>query len=232
MGKLNKILIVAKKEIKELIVNKRSLIISLVLAGWFGFIYGQNITRAGISLDIVLYILGLTMATFLSFILSAQIFMREKFDKTIIDLFCTPLSLQEILLGKVIGVFAFTYGFSLLSVLVVLVTGYFQSGILQPPSSPLLFHIFLNIPIFIIFAVSLNGLIQLVLGIKENRIAYFITYVIVFGAMFLVTRFVDNSYKISWAFILVSFIVICFLALVIFLITKTVRKEKIITTID
>ncbi|MDD3777754.1 MAG: hypothetical protein PHN32_09150, partial [Actinomycetota bacterium] len=72
----------------------------------------------------------------------------------------------------------------------------------------------------------------LMLGIKENRIAYFITYFIVFLAMFLVTRFIDKSFKISWPIISVSFLAICLLIVITFVIAKKVSKERIITTID
>jgi len=232
MEKLNIISVVVKKEVKEISSSRRSLIVSAVFAGWFGFMFSSNMVQAGISLDLGLYVLGLTLAAFISFVLSAQIFLREKFNNTIIDLLCTPLDLREILMGKVLGVFIFAYGFSLLSVVLMLFARYQQSGYFSFPSLPLIFHIFINVPLFIIFAISLNGLIQLMLGIKENRIAYFITYFIVFLAMFLVTRFIDKSFKISWPIISVSFSAICLLIVITFVIAKKVSKERIITTID
>jgi len=229
--KSNKVLVIAKKEMKEILSAKRTLIISFVFAAWFGFTYGQSL-GAGLSAEVVTYIFTITLAAFLSFILSSQIFLREKFEKTIIDLLCTPLTVEQILTGKVLGISIFVYGFDLLSLIIFFITRYYNSGSFPSISLPILFNIFINIPLFIGFAVCLNGLIQLLLGIKENRVAYFIVYIIVFGAAFSVNKFVAGNYNIGWPIIIITFAVICILFLILFFLTHIASKEKIITKID
>jgi len=230
MDKISKLWVIAKKEMKELASSKRSFLISLFFAGWFGLNFSQNLGPLDGSVDAVLYILTIVMGAFFSFILSAQIFMREKLEKTIIDLLCVPLSLLDIWLGKVLGVLIFAYGFNILSVLVVIATHYYQNGQIVLSSGQMIFHMLVNLPVFIGFAVGLNGLVQLLLGIKENRIAYFAAYIVVFAAMFIVMRFTDTGYSISWILVWVSFLVACILFSTVFWLVKRASKEKIITT--
>jgi ABC-type Na+ efflux pump permease subunit len=231
MKKLNKIFVIAKKEIKEILSAKRTLIVSLIFAGWFGYTYSRSI-NTGLSIEIIIYIFSITLAAFLSFILSSQIFVREKYEKTIIDLLCAPISLGNILAGKVMGVFVFAYGFNLLSLIIVFISRYYQSGSIPSLSLPIIFHIIINIPLFIAFAICLNGLIQLLLGIKENRIAYFIVYIIILAAVFSANRFMGSSYSIGWLIVLITFAIICVLLLIIFLLTRISSKERIITRIE
>ncbi len=231
MKKLSKISVIAKKEIKELVSAKRTLIVSLVFAGWFGFTYSRSLGM-GLSIEIIIYIYSITLAAFLSFILSSQIFVKEKFEKTIIDLLCSPISLGNILTGKVLGVFVFAYGFNLLSLIIVFISRYYQSGNFPLLTLPIIFHIFINIPLFIGFAICLNGLIQLLLGIKENRIAYFIVYIIILAAIFSANRFMRSSHNIGWIIILITFAIILLLLLIMYLLTRIASKEKIITRIE
>ena len=170
---MNKILVVAKKEMKELINNKRTFITGVFFALWFSVFTSlaiKGVDSPAAFLNNLVFYLALTIGVFIAYIFSGQVFLREKREKIIETLLCTPLSLRSIWLGKVMGVTLPAHLVSILTVALVIAISNALSPSLLFPSAAVLFHLLVVVPAFIAFAAGLMGFCQFLLGMRENQI--------------------------------------------------------------
>ena len=92
---MNMTLVVARKEIKNIIRNKGLLFGGLWIGGTFGVL---NVLLSGqaFSFDNSVFSVALLVGVFVGFMFSGQVFLREKREKVIETMLCTPLSLKSI----------------------------------------------------------------------------------------------------------------------------------------
>jgi ABC-2 type transport system permease protein len=234
MNSMNMTLVIARKEISNVIRNK-----GLLFGGlWFGAMFGVfNVLLSGevFSLNNAVYSVALLVGTLVGYSFSSFVFLREKRERVIETLFCTPLSLKSIWFGKVLGATVPAYLFSLLSVVLVTLVSNIGRNSLLFPSVAVITHVLGVAPFFIASAISLMGFCQFMLGMRENRIIGFLIIAILLPFMYpsILSGLVlgDVNVDVSWIEVEVCLIFsVILLALTTYL-SRYLSKEKIVTTI-
>ena len=234
MNSMNMTLVVARKEVKNVFRNK-----GLLFGGlWFGGMFGVlNVSLSGqvFSLNNAVYSVALLVGTLVGYSFSSFVFLREKRERIIETLFCTPLSLKSIWFGKVLGATVPAYLFSLLSVILVILVSNIGRSSLLFPSVAILIHVLGVAPFFIASAISLMGFCQFLLGMRENRILGFL--IIAMLLPFMYPSILDGlilgnmNVDVSWIEVEVSLIVSVLLLALTSYLSRYLSKEKIVTTI-
>ena len=224
------------KEIRGIISNKSTIVMGLAFALFFSIIYSIGIGRgenaaAAISLDSSLFYLPAAIGAFIAYVSVSQVFFREKMDKVIETLMCTPIRLRQIWLGKVVGVTAPAYSTSLLAAFLLIVISNLLSDPLLMPGVAALVQVLLVVPTFIAAFAGLVGFGQLLLGMCENRILHFLIFVPVFAALYGSGYAVMGGSAISWTHVGILFAIsLVLLALTLYL-ARHLSKERIVTTL-
>jgi ABC-2 type transport system permease protein len=234
MSSMNMTLVVARKEIKNVIRNK-----GLLFGGlWFGCMFGVlNVLFGGqvFSFNSSVFSVALLVGVFVGFMFSAQVFLREKREKIIETMLCTPLSLKSIWFGKVLGATVPAYLFSLLSATFVIVLSNITMHSLLLPSVAILTHILGVVPVFIASAISLIGFCQFLLGMRENKIISYLIILVLFPFMYpsIFSGLIQGNMNVvvSWVEVAVCLIVSVFLLSFTTYLSRYLSKEKIVTTI-
>ena len=210
MNFMNMTLIVARKEIKNITRNKGLLFAGLYIGCMFGvlnvFLGGQTST-----INNMVFSVSLLAGVFVGYSFSGSVFLREKREKIIETLLCTPLSLKSIWLGKVLGATIPAYSFSLLTVSLIVTVSTIMANTLLFPSVAIFIHILGVVPVFIASAVSLIGFCQFLLGMRENRILGFLLVLLLLPFMYpsILSGLIQGSMNVeaSWFEVEVSFVV-------------------------
>jgi len=234
MSSMNMMWIVARKEMKDIMSNKRTLLMGICFALWFGILNALAVSRAegsaqAVSLNnSVFYIL--LLGVFVGYILSGQIFLREKRERIIETLLCTPLSLRSIWFGKVVGATIPAYLVSLLTAALVILVSNIMSSALLFPSVAILIHILVAVPAFIAASIGLLGFCQFLLGMRENQIVGLLVFMALFGALYFTLNQI-TSLVVSWVEIGILLIVSLSLLTLTTYLSRYLSKEKVVTTI-
>jgi len=235
--KTNRTLIVAGKELSEIFRDKRSVGVSVFFALFFSIMYSlrfmdiENLMNVSM-IDTSVFFLTTAVGFFVVYMSTSQIFLREKMEKVIETVMCTPLTLREIWLGKILAVSTFSYLLSIFTALVIVVASSLFSGSFLFPVVAVLFHVFIVVPVFTAAIAGLMGFLQLYMGLRENRILNFILFVPVFGALYGVGYAVGGDMTVTWLFTgIVLLVSIILLGIATYLIQR-LSKERIITTLS
>jgi len=234
MSSRNMALVVARKEIKNVIRNKGLLFGGLWFGGMFG---GLNVLFGGqvFSFNNSVFSAALLVGVFVGFMFSAQVFLREKREKIIETMLCTPLNLKSIWFGKVLGATVPAYLFSLLSVTLVIIISNITMRSLLLPSLAILIHILVVVPVFIASTISLIGFCQFLLGMRENKIISYLIILVLFPFMYpsIFSGLIQGNMNvvISWSEVVVCLIVSVLLLSLTTYLSRYLSKEKIVTTI-
>ncbi|AGG06798.1 ABC transporter permease [Dehalococcoides mccartyi] len=230
---MKNILTVAKKEMRDNFSNKGMLIQALIMPLLFGFLYSNNLssqTGLGLSLNGVVFYLSIMISAFMSYMFLSQAFVMEKYTRTIESLMCTPLSLRDILLGKVLGVSASTYPFVLLAVLIPIVRTGLENGEFILPSLAIFIQVLFVTPLVILGFVNLMGFLNLYVGLKEYRILNLIVFVPMFGLMGAGIGLASNI-DAQWTLVgIVAGVALLLLGISTYL-TRFLNRERIVTTL-
>ncbi len=233
---MNGILVIAKKEIRQLTHNTQLMVSALIMAFIFGAISGPALiatggTGAGVGIDSLVFTFALMIGLLIGYILSGQTFLREKQEGTIETLLAGPLPIKDIWLGKVIGVLIPAYILTLASTaLMIIIAGSLRGDILIP-SGPIILHLVTVVPAFIACGVGVLGFIQLLLGMRENQI---INVGVIFGLIFLISfsrELLGPGFTISWAGEGLILVITGGLLLAVNAMTRFLNKERIVRSI-
>ncbi len=232
---MNRTLIVAGKEFRELLRDKRTMGTGLVFALFFGIIYSLRAADTGVtdtvSINNTLFFLSAAIGFFMTYITTGQVFLREKADKVIETLMCAPVNLRQLWLGKVMAVAGVAYGLSFLSSLVAFFTPAVLSGSFLLPGAAVIFHVLPGIFLFISAIAGLLGFIQLLLGMRENRILNFVIFAPAFGLLYGSGYAVGSDFSVSWLQVLLPFGISALLLVLSAFLVRRLNKERIVTTI-
>jgi ABC-2 type transport system permease protein len=234
---MNKLFIVAEKELNGIIRTRSQMLVGIFFALWFSVMTAPVIMTAEESLvfdqfNNLLFYFVLMLGIFTAYLFSGKVFFNEKRAGIIETLLCTPLSMRQIWAGKVLGVTIPAYLIALLAaVLITVIANIFAASILLP-SPAILLHIFLVVPAFIAVAVGLLGFGHLLLGMRENQILNISIFIAIFFAFSLVNKTViSGGYAVSWVMVGEMLIVAVLLLALISYLTRYLNKERIVTTI-
>lgn len=234
---MNGVLVIAKKEIRQLTHNTQLMVSAFVMAFIFGAISGPALmanggSDMGIGIDTLLFTFGLMIGLLIGYILSGQTFLREKQEGTIETLLAGPLPIKDIWLGKVIGVLIPAYVLTLASTtLMIIIAGALQGETLIP-SGPIILHLVTVVPAFIACGVGVLGFIQLLLGMRENQV---INVAVIFGLIFLISfsrELLGPGFTISWAAEGVTLVIALALLMAVNAMTRFLNKERCILSIS
>lgn len=227
-------LIVARKELKEISINRGTWISALFLAFFFAFTNMANLISRGeqgaVTIDGFLVNLSLFIGIFTGFILCGAVFYREKQSGVVETLLCTPLNLRSIWMGKVLGVALPAY---LMAAAAVVVMSLFvvQSGITVNTIQPFtLLHLVVVTPFFTAAAVGLVGYVQLALGMRENRIVSFAVFTSLIVGLSISSGLVTENLSLLETVVLGLLVVSLALLGLAYLLSGRLNKEKIVTT--
>jgi len=238
---MNRVMVVAKKEMKQIIKNRGALLSVFIFMVIFGGMtsMGALLDMAGSSDEMIsvtfnslLLSLVMVMGVITGYLLLSQAFTGEKLGGTIETLLCSPLSLREIWFGKVMGILIPSYLVVLVIVAVMTIIANVVATTLILPSVPVLFYLLLVVPVYIAFAIGMLGFVQLLLGMKENQIIGIIVMVGLIGLITGINIFVtEGGLIVSPLFIGVMFIISLILIGIVAFCTRFLSKEKIVTTL-
>jgi ABC-2 type transport system permease protein len=233
---MNKLFIVAEKEMNGIIRTKSQMLVGIFFALWFSVMTAPVVMTADGSavfdqFNNLLFYFVLMLGIFAAYLFSGKVFFNEKREGNIETLLCTPLSLRQIWAGKVLGVTIPAYLIALLAAaLITLIANVFSTPMLLP-SPAILLHIVLVVPAFIAAAVGLLGFGHLLLGMRENQILNISIFVVIFFALSLAKNVIGGGYAVSWAMVGAMLIAAVLLLAIISYLTRYLSKERIITTI-
>ena len=201
-----------------------------------GSSFGIVFSSQAYSLDSSIFSMALLAGVLVGYMFSGQVFLREKRGRIIEALLCTPLSLKSIWFGKVVGTTIPAYLISLLTVALVTIVSNITLDSFLLPSVVMLIHIFAVVPVFITSAISLMGLSQSLLGMRENKI---IGYLVMLGLLpFMSPNLIGGLIRgnmnlvVSWVEVLLLLIVSVLLLVLTTYLSRYLSKEKIVTTIS
>jgi ABC-2 type transport system permease protein len=234
---MNRTLIVAAKELTEIFKDRRTVIVSLFFALFFSIMYSMRfLDKEHFSdpsmIGSPVFFLSTAVGFFVVYMSTSQIFLREKLDKVIETVLCTPLTLREIWLGKVLAVGLFSYLLSIFTAMMIIIASSFFYGAPLFPGVPVFFHVFIGVPLFVTAIAGLIGFLQLYLGLRENRIVNFILFVPIFGALYGVGYVLGDNTIISWLYVGILLLISVLLMGVATYLIRHLSKERIITTIS
>ena len=226
--------IVARKELRELFINKSTWLSAVMFSLFFVITnLGSVDIASGMQANVdwpVIY-LSLFVGVFSAFVLCGTVFFREKQSGVVETLLCTPLDLRSIWLGKVLGVAVPAYLLGLLAAgALVLVTGLWI-GPVALPSLVVFFHLLAVYPLFTLAAVGLVGYVQLAMGMRENRLASMGIFVMLIVALSLSSGAVTQDPGMMDQVVVILLGTGGLLFAFSFLLAKRLNKEKIVTSI-
>ena len=225
--------LVAQKEIKTVLRNKGLLLAGFYVGGMFG-VMNMWLSGQAFGIENAVFSVAQLTAVFVGYSLSRFVFLREKQEKVIETLLCSPLSLKSIWLGKVIGATIPAYLFSLLAVCIVTIISSVTMQSLSLPSAVILIHILGVVPVFTTATVGLIGFTQFVLGMRENKIIGYLIVLVLIPFMYpsIFSLLLGGvNVVISWFEVgICATFAVLLLALTTYL-SRYLSKEKIVTTI-
>jgi ABC-2 type transport system permease protein len=231
---LNSVFIIARKEFKELLTNRSAVIlgaaISCVFAVSYGFTLGSG--EATFPLDTTVFFIAAMLGVFMSYTFDAQIFLREKVDKVIETLLCSPVTLRQVWFGKTLGATFISYLISLLAMAVLITVLSFRLGTPTLPSAPVIVYLLFIVPVFIAAFAGLYGLAQMVLGLRENRFIGLIIFIPLFIGLSAIPSLVGSGLAISWLPVGIVLAASVALLLLAAFLSRFISKERIITTLS
>jgi len=233
---MNRTLVVARKEIKELLKSKGILLAGLGFAFFFSLLNSLAVikgkdSRSAISLDSSVFYLSAMVGLFIAYMSTGQIFLREKADRVIETLMCAPVNLRQIWLGKVLGVTVVAYSLSFLTALLIIVISSILSSSLLLPTTTILVYVLLVVPTLIAAFAGLLGFVQFRLGMRESRILNFVIFVPLFAGLYGAGYVMGGSFAISWTHVGILFVISVLLLTITAYMTKRLSKERIVTTL-
>jgi ABC-2 type transport system permease protein len=198
---MNPMLTVARKEMAQILHNRMSMITTAFLVIFFAFTAAPAATMqegGGAVLDQLLFSMVPVIGLFVGYIFASQIFLREKQQGVIETLLCTPLSVGELWLGKVLGGTLLAWGMALGAAVIITVVSGGGDGALLLPSTPVIVYLAVVLPLFIGAGTGLLGLVQFILGLRQVQI---VNVAVIFVLIFLLTftrQLLNPETGISW----------------------------------
>ncbi|HDR72630.1 MAG TPA: ABC transporter permease [Methanoculleus sp.] len=198
---MNPMLTVARKEIAQLLHSRMSMLSTAFLAIFFAFTAAPAVTMDGgglAILDQLLFSMVPVIGLFAGYIFASQIFLREKQQGVIETLLCTPLTVRQLWAGKVLGVTLLAWAMAMGAAILIVGFSRGSDGVLLLPSAPVIVHLAVAVPLFIVAGTGLLGLAQFILGMHQIQI---VNVAVIFVLIFLLTltqQLVNPEAGITW----------------------------------
>ena len=179
-----------------------------------------------------LFYLSTLLCIYVGFVLSSQAFLGEKRDSRIGTLLCSPLTVKKFWAGKVLGVVIPSFSIGIFVAAIVGFVFSLQAETALLPAAPLIVYICIVLPLIIGVFTGFLGFLQLLLGMRENRIVNIVVMIALFGGLGLASSIAGGSSFVRWPVIGVVFGVVLLLFAFLLYITKFIQVERIITSVE
>jgi ABC-2 type transport system permease protein len=232
---MSQVLIILKKEFKELLTSKSSVLSGIAMGLFFSVIYGIILTQKhdllpAHALDGSIFFLSGLLGVFMSYSFTSQVFLREKMAKVTETQLCAPVSLRQIWLGKILAVTLLSYIIGLAGICTMLAVASASNGAFIAPSLAVVFHVIFVLPAFIAAFGGLVGVVQMAMGMKENQI---------FGLIFFLPSFIllngvmglSDGVHITWLQVGLALVGSLALLSISNLLTRFLSRERIVVTL-
>ena len=230
---MGKICVIALKEVKEILKTRSTLILGIVFAGFFAFMYSQNVANNGEgAIDGAVFFLSLSIALFVAYTTTAQVFLLEKREGVIETLMCAPVSLRQIWAGKTAAGLVPSWVISLFAIVLLVILSSVKADTLMIPDISVILHVLVTVPMFIAAFIGLVGFGQLLLGMKENRLLNFIVFMPAFAALYGSGFAVAGGLRVTWPHVLIALGASLVLLGIAGFLTRFLSRERIVTTIE
>jgi ABC-2 type transport system permease protein len=227
--------IIARKELRDLFMNKGTWISALLFALLFMITNLGSVPPAGPDgltvVDWPIIYLSLFVGVFCAFVLCGSVFFREKQSGVVETLLCTPLDLRSIWLGKVAGVAVPAYLLGLLSAAGLFLSTKMVIGSIAALSPIAWVHLIVVCPLFILAATGLIGYVQLAMGMKENRLISMGVFLLLIVGLSLSSGLVQEDPGMMGQVVLGLLAFGLVLFSISFGLSKRLNKERIVTSI-
>ncbi len=233
---MNPLFIVARKEALQVLHNRQTLVSAIIIAVVFSMVTlpavigGAAVAGGPAGQSLGVYVTML-IGIFLGYLFAGSAFLREKQEGTIETLLCSPLTLREIWLGKVLGVAVVAYAIDLAATLVIAGVASAASGSVTLPPLPVVVYILTVVPLAIAAAVGLLGFTQLLLGMRENMI---INIVVIFFLVFLISiaqGIAGPGFEVTWTLVGLLLLFTAGLLWATSLLHRFLDRERIVLTL-
>lgn len=224
------------KELKEIASNKQSWVTALLFSVLFaitnlGSVVPAKVPGQAVSIDWQVMYLSMFIGVFTGFLLCGTVFFREKQTGVIETLLCTPLSMREIWLGKVLGVALPSYLCALFSAGMLALLSVMTVSTIAAPSLLIIVHLAVVTPLFTAAAVSIVGYVQFAMGMRENRFISMGIFLMLIIGLSISTGVVQEDAVLVNMVVLVLAIASVLLLALSYALSNRLNKEKIVTTI-
>jgi ABC-2 type transport system permease protein len=234
---LSKALIVFRKEFRELVGVRSSLLTGIAFALLFGGMYSFRLTgdmplALDLTLGSLLFFLSTMIGAFLGYSSTSQVFLREKLDQVVETLLCSPANLRDIWLGKTLAVTLFA---DLMAVGAGLITSAVTSarmGTLALPNAAVILYLVFGLPLVIACLVGALGYAQLLLGMKENRIIGLALFIPIFAGLYGIGYTSTGTLAIGWPHVSVVGLVALVVLGVLGWASRFLSRERIVTSLS
>jgi len=214
------------KEIKETIRDRNMLSSALSITLLMVMLNMTALRQLIANLETFILYMAPCIGVLVGFSLSYR-FTREKQEGTIETLLCSPLTLKELWLSKVIGLTIPSYVVTLATVtILILIRGHGIGEIVAV-------YILLVIPMFIASAIGLLGYLQYVLGMKQVQMLNYVVFFTLFATLYAVVRKLSlETTTISWSSICLALMLPLIILTTTYHLVARLSKEKVILTIN
>lgn len=234
---MNRALIVFKKELRELLGTRSSVLTGIAFALFFGGMYSLRLSgdmplALDLSLGSLLFFLSTIIGVFLGYSSTSQVFLREKMDQVVETLLCSPASLRDVWLGKTLAVTVFAHIMALGAGVVTSGVTSARMGTLALPNAAVILYLVCVLPLVIACLVGALGFAQLLLGMKENRIIGLALFVPIFAGLYGIGYTSTGTLAIGWLTVgLVALVAIVVLSLIAWS-SRFLSRERIVTSLS
>jgi len=216
--------VVVWREFKETLRDKSLLSSVFSVLAFLGMLSTTTV-KLPVSAESIVFYMAPCLGIIVGFGLSFR-FVREKQEGAVETLLCTPLTLRELWLGKVVSLTVPSYIVSVASTLALIsLRGYTVNALI-------VVYLAMVVPVVIASAIGLLGFLYYILGMRQVRTLNYIVFFTLFATLYLVVRRLASPTILTWC----SASIILTLSLVIFGVTfyliTHLSKERIVTTIS
>jgi len=218
--------IIVWKELKETIRDKSILSSGFSVLALLTLLNITTLKHVVFNVETLVFYMAPCLGVLVGFGLSGRL-VREKQEGVVETLLCTPITLRELWLGKVIGLTVPSCLIAFMSILLfICLRGYSLD-------EAMIAYLVIVMPAIIASAIGILGLLQYALGMRQIQILNYIVFLTLFTILYLVVRrlTVPGNPVMSWWNLGVILAILLTILGTTFYLVEHLSKEKIVTTI-
>jgi len=220
--------IIVWKELKE-IVRDKSTLSSMFSVLIFLTLLNMTTLKHNIIFNVESLVFYMTpcLGIIVGFGLSTRL-IREKQEGVIETLLCTPITLRELWLGKIIGLTIPSYSTALISILTLI----YLKGLSL--NEVIIAYLIIVAPAIIASTIGILGLLYYILGMKQVQMVNYAVFFSIFATLHLVVKklTIPSTSIMSWWNLSIILAISLGILGIIFHLTSYLSKERMVSVIN